>query len=166
MDFYVALDKDNHKLIDSGTTIQSNIIYIPLGYVGLLSLYNMANIVSLQEDGTDKKTLVNNSCLTLKKMSFGEVDEKQIEVICGKHINLSDEYNRLLSSRRVFTEPVVQDGCYWTINPCNNYVSIPIPGFYVLETKAVDQLDTMYVEYATMPATHAIAIPDGFKLGR
>lgn len=166
MDFYVALDKDNCKLIDGGTTIQSNIIYIPLGYVGLLSLYNMVNVISLQEGEANQKSLVNNSCLTLKKISFGKVDDVQLEDICGKPISINDEYARLLSSRRVFTEPVIQDGRYWTINPCNNYVSIPIPGFYILESKAVDQLDTMHVEYATMPATHAIAIPDGFKLGK
>lgn len=38
MDFNIALDKDNHALINGGTTAQSNIIYIPPGKVALMSL--------------------------------------------------------------------------------------------------------------------------------
>lgn len=164
MDFRIALDKANHILVDNGTTIQSRIIYIQPGNVGLLSLYNMTIQYALDKAG-DTSAVVSKSCLTLKKMSFGEVKEKDIEIICGQHINIKDEYEKLLKNRRVFSEPVYQCGSVWAINPCNNYVLIPIPGFYVLETKELDQLDTMYVEYATLPATQAIAIPDGFKLG-
>ena len=167
MDFFVALDKDNHTLVNGGKTAQSTIIYIPPGKVALLSLYNMMNIVTL-EGGEGGKFLQSKSCLSIKKLSFGrtgDVNKDLIDDLCSNnktHLMLA---NKLLADRRVFAEPVYQDCCEWNINPANNMALIPVPGFYVLETDDVDQLSTAYVEYAVIDASQATAIPDAFKLG-
>ena len=167
MDFNIALDKDNHTLISGGTTAQSNIIYIPPGKVALLSLYNMMTIVNMKDEN-GKKVLENKSCLAIKKLSFGrtpDVSKDLVEDLCSNnrsHQALADE---LLADRRVFSEPVYQNCCEWSLNPANNMALIPVPGFYVLETDDVDQLSTAYVEYAVIDANQASAIPDGFKLG-
>ena len=108
MDFNIALDKDNHTLINGGATAQSNIIYIPPGKVALLSLYNMMTIVSMKDEN-GKKVLENKSCLTIKKLSFGrtpDVSKDLVEDLCSNnrsHQALADE---LLADRRVFSEPV------------------------------------------------------------
>lgn len=167
MDFLVALDKDNHTLINNGATAQSNIIYIPPGKVALLSLYNMMTIISMKDDN-GKKVLENKSCLTIKKLSFGrtpDVNKEMIDDMCSNSKTHQALANKLLADRRVFSEPVYQNCCEWSINPANNMALIPVPGFYVLETDDVDQLSTAYVEYAVIDADKASAIPDGFKLG-
>lgn len=164
MDFYTALDKDNHKLVNDGKTAQSNIIYIPKGHTALISLYNMTNIVKL-EDENGEKVLTNKSCLTIKKLSFGRTGNVSAIYECDTHVNLVAEAQKLLADRRVFAEPVLQDCCPWTINPGNNMALIPTPGFYVPETDDLDQLNTAYVEYAVLTADEAKAIPNGFKLG-
>ena len=164
MDFYTALDKDNHKLVNDGKTAQSNIIYIPKGHTALISLYNMTNIVKL-EDENGEKVLTNKSRLTIKKLSFGRTGNVSAIYECDTHVNLVAEAQKLLADRRVFAEPVFQDCCPWTINPGNNIALIPTPGFYVLETDDLDQLNTAYVEYAVLTADEAKAIPNGFKLG-
>lgn len=166
MDFMIALDKDNHTLVNGGRTARSNIIYIPAGSTALLSLYNMMTIVKLTGDET--KVLETKSCLTIKKLSFGRTgDIKQlVESICDNDKTHQALADRLLADRRVFAEPIYQGCCEWTLDPANNMALIPIPGFYILELDDLDQLDTAYVEYAVLPATQAIAIPDGFKLGK
>lgn len=164
MDFYIALDKDNHKLVNDGKTAQSNIIYIPKGHTALVSLYNMTTIVKL-EDENGEKVLVNKSCLTIKKLSFGRTGNISVIYECDTHVNLVAEAQKSLADRRVFSEPVLQDCCVWSINPGNNMALIPTPGFYVLETDDLDQLNTAYVEYAVLTADEAKAIPNGFKLG-
>lgn len=167
MDFFTALDKDNHTLVNSGTTAQSNIIYIPPGKVALLSLFNMMNVITL-EDGKDGKVISNKSCLTIKKLSFGrtgDVNKDLIDDLCSNNKSHAALATQLLAERRVFSEPVYQNCCAWSINPANNMAMIPVPGFYVLETDDVDQLATAYVEYAVIDANQATAIPDSFKLG-
>lgn len=164
MDFFTALDKDNHKLVNDGKTAQSNIIYIPKGHTALISLYNMTNIVRLEEENGEK-VLTNKSCLTIKKLSFGRTGNMSAIYECDTHVNLVAEAQKLLADRRVFTEPVIQDCCAWSVNPGNNMALIPTPGFYVLETDDIDQLNTAYVEYAVLTADEAKAIPNGFKLG-
>lgn len=160
MNFYIALDKDNHKLVNGGATIQSHIIYIPPGNVALLSLYNMIRIARLED-----KSVVDKSCLTVKKLSFSHTGDIDVPYMCDKTINLVEEAEKLLRNRTVLAEPVYQCGCPWTINPCSNFSLIPTPGFYVLETDELDQLSEMYVEYAVLPASAVSAIPDDFKLG-
>lgn len=164
MDFEIVFDKNVHTLSEDGTVAKSDIIYIPPGFTALLSLYNMTTIISLAENGS-KKELITKSCLTLKKLSFGKINEKEIDVKCGERVNVNDELIKLLKQRRVYSEPVYQDCCEWVINPANNYILIPVPGFYELETEDLDQLDTAYVEYALLTAEQSIAIPNGFKLG-
>lgn len=164
MDFYIALDKDNHNLVNDGKTAQSNVIYIPKGHTALVSLYNMTTIVKLEEENGEK-VLINKSCLTIKKLSFGRTGNIQGLYECDTHINLVAEAQKLLAERRVFAEPVIQDCCAWSINPGNNMALIPTPGFYVLETDDIDQLNNAYVEYAVLTVDEAKAIPYGFKLG-
>lgn len=164
MDFYIALDKDNHKLVNDGKTAQSNIIYIPKGHTALVSLYNMTTIVKL-EDENGEKVLTNKSCLTIKKLSFGRTGNIPDLYECDTHVNLVAEAQKLLAERRVFAEPVLQDCCAWSINPGNNMALIPTPGFYVIETDDIDQLNNAYVEYAVLTVDEAKAIPHGFKLG-
>lgn len=167
MDFNVALDKDNYRLINGGSTARSNIIYIPPGKVALLSLFNMMNIVKLKDDAGNK-VLEAKSCLTIKKLSFGRTSDVNRELVADmckgtpSHKALADQ---LLADRRVFIEPVYQSCCEWSINPADNYALLPVPGFYVLETDDVDQLSTAYVEYAVIDADKTSAIPDSFKLG-
>lgn len=160
MDFFVALDKKNHKLVNDGRTIQSNVIYIPVGQVALLSLYNMMNVVYLDCD-----VLVNRSCLTIKKLSFSRTGDIPPPDTCGEIVDIASEMTKILRSRTIRSEPVYQDCCEWTISPANNFALIPTPGFYVLETDDIDQLQDMYVEYAVFDASKAIAIPTAFKLG-
>lgn len=160
MDFSIALDKDNHHFVSDGKKVQSRVIHIPVGYVALISLYNMLNIARLKGGG-----IVNESCLTVKKLSFSRTPNIFVENLCDKTINLAAEADKLLQNRTVLSEPVYQACCEWVIDPANNFALIPVPGFYVLETSELDQLDAMYIEYAVFPATQATAIPDGFKLG-
>lgn len=165
MNNIIVLDKDHYTLINGGCTVQSSIIHVPVGYTALLSLYNMTNIVKMVEE-RGEKTLVNNSCLMLKKISYGIVEEATRVLACDENINLVDYLNELLANRRVFLEPIYQNCCEWTISPSSNYTLLPVPGFFVLETDDVDQLDTMYVEYSLISAEQSIAIPNGFKLGK
>ena len=164
MDFYTALDKDNYKLVNDGKTAQSNIIYIPKGHTALISLYNMTTIVKL-EDENGEKVLTNKSCLTIKKLSFGRTGNVEAIYECDTHVNLTAVAQKLLADRRVFAEPVIQDCCAWSVNPGNNMALIPTPGFYVLETDDLDQLNTAYVEYAVLTVDEAKAIPHDFRLG-
>lgn len=164
MDFYTALDKDNHKLVNDGKTAQSNIIYIPKGHTALVSLYNMTTVVKL-EDENGEKALINKSCLTIKKLSFGRLGNISARYECDTHINLLAKAQQLLADRRVFAEPVIQDCCVWSINPGNNMALIPTPGFYILETDDIDQLNNAYVEYAILTVDEAKAIPYDFRLG-
>lgn len=162
MDFRIAVDKDNYKLINDGKTIQSHIIYIPPGHVALLSLFNMVNTAKL--DGTQ---IVSKSCLTVKKLSFsrtGDISDGNLD-LCDKTTNIVREAEKLLKSRTIKSEPVYQGCCPWFVDPSHNFSLIPTPGFYVLETDEIDQLETMYVEYAILTAEQALAIPNGFKLG-
>ena len=162
MDYTIALDKNNYVFVNDGATVQSNVIYIPVGQTALVSLFNMTSVAKLEGN-----TLASDTCLTVKKLSFGrtgDIMEKVVDM-CRDSISLTALHTQLLTARRVFSEPVYQGCCEWSIDPANNFALIPVPGFYVLETQAVDQLDTMYVEYALIPANQATAIPDGFKLG-
>ena len=164
MDFYIALDKDNHKLVNDGKTAQSNIIYIPKGHTALVSLYNMTTIVKLEEENGEK-VLTNKSCLTIKKLSFGRTGNISALYECDKHFNLVAKAQKLLDERRVFSYLVVQDCCAWSINPGNNMALIPTPGLYILETDDIDQLNNAYVEYAILTVDEAKAIPYDFRLG-
>lgn len=166
MDFFVALDKNNHTLVNDGKTARSNIIYIPPGHTAILSLFNMMNLVKLK-DQDGEKTLVNESCLTIKKLSFDRTVDvgKLVDDLCSNTSNHKYLADTLLRQRGMRAEPVYQDCCPWSINPANNMALIPTPGFYVLETDDIDQLNTAYVEYAVLTADEAKAIPNGFKLG-
>lgn len=160
MDWIIALDKEHHTLIEGGTKAESDIIYVPVGKVALLSLYNMTASVDFNGD-----SISMDDCVELNKLSFGATPEIVAELLCGETFNLQKELRKALAARRVFKEPITQCGQYWTIHPCNNFVLIPTPGFYTLTLHDVDQLDVAYIEYALVNVSDAAAIPDEFKLG-
>lgn len=160
MDWIIALDINNHTLIEGGAKAESNIIHIPVGKVALLSMYNM--LATIDYDGV---TLETDDCAEIQKLSFGATPELAPLVKCGENRNLSREMLAAINARRLFKESVTQCSQCWTIHPCNNFVLIPTPGFYSIILYDVDQIDTAYIEYALMDVADAAAIPDDFKLG-
>lgn len=160
MDWKIALDINNHTLIEGGTKAESSVIYIPVGKVALLSMYNMLATIDYV-DGV----LSTDDCAEVQKLSFGATPELAEFVACGASRNLNSEMASALSKRRLFKEPVTQCGQCWTINPCNNFVMIPTPGYYSIVLYDVDQIDVAYIEYAILDVADAAAIPDEFKLG-
>lgn len=160
MEWMIALDKDHHTLIEGGAKAESSIIYIPVGKVALLSMYNM--LVTIDYDGV---TLETDDCAEIQKLSFGATPELAPMVECGKNRNLNVEMLKAMQSRRMFKEAVTQCSQCWTIHPCNNFVMIPTPGFYSIILYDVDQIDTAYIEYVLIDVADAAAIPDDFKLG-
>lgn len=162
MDWNIALDIDNHTIVDGGTAAESGIIYIPAGKVALLSLYNMTASVDMS---SDRNAISTDDCAEINKLSFGAAPELAKEINCGETRNLSRELRQALDARRVFKEPVTQCGQTWTIHPCNNFVLIPTPGFYSVKLYDVDQIDTAYIEYLLIDVEDASVIPDSFKLG-
>lgn len=160
MDWKIALDVNHHTLIEDGAKAESSVIYIPPGKVALLSMYNMLATIDYV-DGV----LSTDDCAEIQKLSFGATPELAEFVSCDQNRNLSNEMQAALRSRRMFKEPVTQCGQCWTINPCNNFVLIPTPGFYSIILYDVDQIDVAYIEYILIDVADAAAIPDEFKLG-
>ena len=160
MDWTIALDKDNYTLTNSGTTADSNIIYIPPGKTALLSLYNMTLSAELQNG-----VLTSNDCATIIKLSFGKTPEITAKMDCTNMVNLTRELNYALTKRKVLSEPVEQCCKSWTLNSCNNYALIPVAGFYRVRLHDVDQLDEVYIEYTLLDVQDTVSIPDAFKLG-
>lgn len=160
MDWIIALDNNHHTLIEDGTKAESGIIHIPVGKVALLSMYNMLATIDYN-DGV----LSTDDCAEIQKLSFGATPELAKFVECGHNRNLSNEMLSALRSRRMFKEPVTQCSQCWTINPCNNFVMIPTPGFYSIILYDVDQVDVAYIEYVLVDVADAAAIPNEFKLG-
>lgn len=169
MDYTIIFDKDHQKVSENGTSMYSDVLYIPPGKTALLSLYNMVDETKLVTDPTTgKKSLSSGSCVTVHKLSLGQTGDitdvvKQVE--CGRVYDVQNELRKLLYNRRLFHEPVYQCGSTWTLNPCNNFALIPTPGFYMLELTDVAQFDTAYVEYALLDVSDSVVIPDDFKLG-
>lgn len=160
MDWKIALDINHHTLIEGGAKAESSIIHVPVGKVALLSMYNM--LATIDYDG---ETLSTDDCAEIQKLSFGKTPDLAPQVECGKNRNLTSEMLSAINSRRMFKEPVTQCGQCWTINPCNNFVMIPTPGFYSIILYDVDQVDVAYIEYVLIDVADAAAIPDEFKLG-
>jgi len=160
MDWKIALDAKHHTLIEGGTKAESSIIYIPPGKVALLSMYNM--LATIDYDGENLST---DDCAEIQKISFGATPDLAPAIECGENRNLTREMLAAINSRRMFKEPVTQCSQCWTIHPCNNFVMIPVPGFYSVILYDVDQVDEAYIEYILLDVADAAAIPDDFKLG-
>lgn len=165
MDYTILFDKTHRTLSSNGTSAFSDIVYIPQGKTALLSLYNMTNSLKLKTDKNGKKFLESDDCGIVHKLSLGQTGDIARKLECGQRADVVGELKSLLYNRRLFHEPVYQCGCQWAINPCNNYILIPTPGFYMLEFFDVNQFDTAYVEYALLSVADSLAIPDDFKLG-
>lgn len=165
MDFTVLFDKERQVLIEHGTRAMSEILYIPVGKVALLSLYNMFNEMHLAKDDKGNVELVSNDCAIVHKLSMGKTGDIARKIECGERVDVYGELQNLLYNRRIFHEPVYQNACNWTLNPCDNFALIPTPGFYVLEFHNPNQFDTAFVEYALLNVADSVAIPDEFKLG-
>lgn len=166
MDYEVLFDSEHYTLADNGKSAFSDILYIPPGKTALLSLFNMTSELTLKtDDTTGKLTLQSDDCATVHKLSLGKTGDIVRKIECGERVNVISELKNLLHNRRLFHEPVYQCGCSWSINPCNNFILVPTPGFYVLEFFDVNQFDTAYVEYALLSVSDSLAIPNDFKLG-
>lgn len=166
MDFTILFDKNHRKLADNGLTAFSDVLYIPPGKAALLSMYNMVSSSEVVVDPqTGKKDVVFKDCITIHKISYGRVDPLVINAKCQDHIDLAGEVQKLLARRRVFFEPVMQDGCSWTLDACNTFALLPVPGFFMLEFTDPNQFDTAYLEFALLDIRDTIAIPDAFKIG-
>lgn len=165
MDSFIAFDKEHRYISGNGRSAFSDIIYIPPGYTALLSLYNMRNIVNIAKDDAGEFVLENKACAVIHKVSFEQGKDIHKELACGNRVNINDLIQDMLKKRRVFHEEVTQCGHSWSINPCNNFVLIPTPGFYRIEFFDINQLDTAYVEYFILSVADSATIPDDFKLG-
>lgn len=166
MDYTILYDKDHRIITNHGKSAYSDILHIPPGYTALLSLYNMINEFHLVKDSnTGKTSLQSDDCAIVHKLSFGKTGDIGIDFKCGERIDITGKINELLYNRRIFHEPVYQNGCKWSLNPCDNYALIPTPGFYMLEFFSDEQFDTAYVEYTILSVADSMAIPNTFKLG-
>lgn len=166
MDFTILFDKDNRTLENHGQTAFSRVLYIPPGKTALLSMYNMTGHQDIVTDPTTGESrVVFFDCITIHKISYGRVGDLIVEAKCNDRVDLMGEVMKLLARRRVYFEPVLQKGCAWTLDACNNFALIPTPGFYMLEFTDPNQFDTAYVEYALLDAATSVTIPDAFKLG-
>lgn len=166
MDYTILFDKEHQTIANNGTSAFSDILYIPVGHTALLSLYNMTSSLDLVKDSdTGNLHLASNDCAVIHKLSLGKTGDITKKIECGERIDISSEINSLLRNRRLFHELVYQNGCSWSLNPCNNFALIPTPGFYMLEFFDVNQFDTAYVEYALLSVIDSLVIPEAFKLG-
>lgn len=165
MNSIILFDKDHRALTDHGARAFSEILHIPIGKVALLSLYNMYNEVQLRKNAKGVTELVANDCAVVHKLSLGKTDDVARRLECGERVDVHGELRSLLANRRLFHEPVYQNGVAWALNPCNNFTLIPTPGFYMLEFFNPNQFDTAYVEYTLLNSTDSTEIPDDFKLG-
>ena len=166
MDYTILFDKDHRTVAKHGKSAFSDILYVPPGQTALLSLYNMVNELHLVKDEeTGKMSLQSDDCAIVHKLSLGKTGDIARKIECGERVDVTGELKALLYNRRLFHEPVYQNGCAWALNPCNNFALIPTPGFYMLEFFDVNQFDTAYVEYALLSVADSMAIPNAFKLG-
>lgn len=166
MDFTILFDRDHRKLEDLGTVAYSDVLYVPPGKAALLSMYNVVAGQELVEDPvTGKKTVINKDCMFIHKISYGRVPPAVFDKKCNELPDVNGEIQKLLAKRRVFFQPVEQDGCSWSLDACNNYALLPVPGFFMLKLTDPNQFDTAYVEYALLDVQDTITIPDAFKLG-
>lgn len=164
MDWTTVLDRDHHVITQEGTRAESRMMHVPPGKVGLLSMYNMIELISLIGTGADA-VLQSSGCARLLKVSIARSGDLPKRVSCGSDIDLQREHEKLLENRDILKEPVYQCGQEWVISPCNNMMLIPVPGLYIIELFAVEQLDDAYIEFITLDVADAAIIPDGFKLG-
>ena len=166
MDFTILFDKNNRKLENNGRVAFSNVLYVPPGKAALLSMYNMTGNQELVTDpATGKQSIVYRDCVVVHKISYGRVEPFMAEAKCNSMVDMIGEVQKLIAKRRVFFEPVVQKGCSWTLDACNNFALLPVPGFFMLEFTDPNQFDTAYVEYALLNTQDTVTIPDAFKIG-
>lgn len=162
----ILFDKDHQTISDDGRSAFSEILYIPVGKVALLSLYNMfSELKMVTDEVTGKKSLDDFSCVVVHKMSLSHTGNVIVKPRCGGVLDIRSEEYKLLWDRQVRHEPVYQCGCQWTINPCNNMAILPIPGFFQLEFVDPNQFNTAYVEFSFLTVAESLAMPDDFKLG-
>lgn len=166
MDFTILFDQTHHTLANHGKTARSDILYIPRGHTALLSLYNMTNDLHLvKDDKTGQISLRSENCAVVHKLSLGKTGDIARKLKCGERLDIKSELDSLLYNRRVFHEPVYQNGCSWVLNPCDNFALIPTPGFYIVELFDVNQFDVAYIEYVILSVADSMVIPEAFKLG-
>lgn len=164
MDWTIVLNKDHHALTQEGTRAESRVIHIPPGKVGLLSMFNMIEVISLVGTGANA-VLSSKGCARLLKVSVAKSGNLPHLIDCAQFVDLRREHERLLEDRSIIQEPVYQCGQEWNISPCNSMMLIPVPGLYIIELFDVDQLDEAYIEFTTLTVAEAAIIPDSFKLG-
>lgn len=163
MEWTVALNKNNFQYAENGTAIDSKIIYIPVGKVALLSMYGMAINLVPNAQGT---ALESDSCGIIMKLTMSPANDLGLDIsACESPNKLQEALDKLLASRTIFKEDVVQCTSPWALNPCNNFSMIPTPGMYQVRIYDVNQLDDIHIEYALLDVAAAAAIPDDFKLG-
>lgn len=166
MNTKILYDNVNRMFSSDGKTVFSTLLFIPVGKTALLSLYNMYNELYLETNNDGEKNLVDKSCIVVHKLSIGDtqnITKKDLE--CNESFNILSEMRRLLEDRRVFHEPVYQNGKAWVINPCNNFALISTPGFYMLELHDPNQFDVAHIDYTLLSVSDSLAIPNEFKLG-
>lgn len=149
----------------NGKSAYSDILYVPVGKVALLTLYGFVARSEIVVDDDGVKHLVSNSCADVHKLNLSRVEEKFRDLMCGEFIDVRKKLGQLLLEREVKHEVVYQCGSSWSLNPCNNYALISVPGYYMLEFYDVSQLDDASVEYSLLDVADAVAIPDVFKFG-
>lgn len=164
MDWTIVLDRKTHTLTQEGTRAESRMMYIPPGKVGLISMYNMTEEVSIFGEGINA-VIDTSGCARILKVSVAKSGRLPELSDCGKTIDLYREHEKLLEARAITKEPMYQCGQEWNISPCNNMQLIAIPGLYIIELFDVDQLEEAYIEFIAIDVATASIIPDSFKLG-
>lgn len=164
MDWTIVLDRNIHALTQEGTRAESRLMYIPPGKVGIISMYNMTEEVSISGEGLD--AVINTSgCARILKVSVARAGKLPELSDCGQVIDLRREHEKLLADRVITKEPMYQCGQEWNITPCNNMQLITVPGLYLIELFDVSQLEEAYIEFIAVDVATASIIPDSFKLG-
>lgn len=164
MDWTTVLDSKIHTLTQEGTRAESRMMYIPPGKVGVISMYNMSEVVTITGEGSAAMVTVTG-CARILKVAVARSGKLAELATCGQHIDLAREHERLLAERAIKKEPMFQCGQEWNISPCSNMQVIPVPGLYIVELSSVDQLEDAYIEFIALDVTAASIIPDSLKLG-
>ena len=164
MDWTIVLDHKIHTVTQEGTRAESRLMYIPPGKVGIISMYNMSQEITVTGTGASAMVEVSG-CARILKVSVAKSGKLAELVSCGEHVDLRREHERLMAERVIKKEPMFQCGQEWNISPCDNMQVISIPGLYIIELFSVDQLQDAYIEFIAVDVTAASIIPDSFKLG-
>lgn len=166
--FYrIIFDKKTAAVEESGKRAYSSIFYVPPGKAAVISLYNAQSRLELEKDPNDpnKSKLTEKGCFVLHKLSFGETSEVTRRLQCHELISLRDIYALQRATQRIFHEPVITCKEQWTMDGCNNYKVLTVPGFYMFSQDDMEQLESAYMEVAVMPVEDMVLTPDAIKFG-